>query len=201
MLAAWLGFSGIDIVVILGAIVLMYASTLLLTRLVGLRSLSEMAPLDFTITIAIGGVIAIAIMNPGRAIPEGIVAISGLYGLQAGVAMARRRWDRLRRWMQNDPILLAYDGEIIQEHMEMADVTTADLMKALRRHNIATLDDVIAVVLEVNGEISVVQGQSGRDLQQSVFDVVHLGEWGERLKETDDKEEAQEQLEEGEGRP
>lgn len=201
MLAAWLGFSGIDIVVILGAIVLMYASTMLLTRLVGLRSLSEMAPLDFTITIAIGGVIAIAIMNPDQAIPEGIVAISGLYGLQAGVAMARRRWDRLRRWMQNDPILLAYDGEIIQEHMEMADVTTADLMKALRRHNIATLDDVIAVVLEVNGEISVVQGQGGRDLQQSVFDVVHLGEWGERLKETDDKEEAQEQLEEGEGSP
>lgn len=195
----WLGIHALDLAIVIATIVVMYVATLLLTRVVGLRSLSEMAPLDFTITIAIGGVIAIAIMNPDQPILEGLVAIGGLYALQAGVAVARRRWDRVRRWIQNDPILLAYDGEIIQEHMEQAEVTTADLMKALRRNNIATLDDVIAVVLEVNGEISVVQQQDGdRQLEKSVFDVVHLGEWGERLGERgEEDEQAEEELEEG----
>ncbi len=190
MIEPWLGSSPGAILSILAAIIILYATTLVFTRLVGHRSLSEMAPLDFVITIAIGGVIAIAILAPHEPIIEPILAITGLYALQATVSFARRRWEKVRRLIQNDPILLAYDGEIIQEHMEDADITTADMMKALRQNNISSLNDVIAVVLEVTGEISVVRRFDPKDrrVEKEIFDVVHLGEWDERIGTQDEDE-------------
>lgn len=184
MIDPWLGSSPRAIVAVLITILAMYVTVLAFTRLVGLRSLSKMDPIDLTITVAVGGVIAIAIMAPREPIVEGVIALVGLYTLQGAVARARRKWAWFRRWVENDPVLLVYEGEIIEDHMEQTDMTRMDLMEALREHDVASLEGAEAVVLERTGEFSVVKApEETRHLDESVFDVVRLGDQEEKIWE------------------
>ena len=132
---------------------------ILLVRLVGLRSFSKMTNFDFVMTVAMGSLLAGAAQTtawPG--LLQTLTAMACLFVVQYGVSMIRQRSDNVQRALQNQPVLLMEDGQMLTEAMRATRVTTDDLMAKLREANALNLSEVRAVVLETTGDVSVLHG-------------------------------------------
>lgn len=133
--------------------------TVLLVRLVGLRSFSKMTSFDFVTTIATGSLIAQAgTRTDWTSFFQALAAIAGVFLIQYVLALARQRSVRIQRLITNRPILLMEDGQFLEEAMSASRVSRSSIMEKLRAANVLDFSEVRAVVLETTGNISVIHG-------------------------------------------
>ncbi|EBA11644.1 DUF421 domain-containing protein [Roseobacter sp. CCS2] len=134
-------------------------------RYVGLRAFSKMTAFDFVVTVAIGSLLAGASQATSWAgFVQAAIAIASLLLVQMIVARLRVSSDSFSNTIQNAPVLLMEDGEIIDAALDHTRVTRDDLIAKLREANVLALSDVRAVVLETTGDISVLHGSELDDV-------------------------------------
>ena len=142
---------------VLGAIALMWV--VLLVRILGLRSFSKMTNFDFVMTIALGSLIAGAAQaSDWKAFAQAMVAMAGLFLVQATSARLRKTSDHVEDLMQNDPVFLMRDGKFCDDALTYTRVAKSDLIAKLREANVLDYGQVRAVVLETTGDVSVLHG-------------------------------------------
>jgi len=141
---------------------------ILVVRVVGLRAFSKMTAFDFVVTVAIGSLLAGAAQATGwPAFTQATLAMAALLGLQYGVARWRKSSDRFESIVQNNPVLLMREGEILYPALTATRVAENDLIAKLREANVLDFAEVRAVVLETTGDISVLHG---RHLDERLLD-------------------------------
>ena len=140
---------------------LMLAAVIVIIRISGLRSLSKMSSFDFVVTVAIGSIVASTVATSTR-FANGALAVGVLLLAQAVVAVLRRRTG-FENLVDNTPMLLMRDGEMIDEALDRTRVTRSDVYAKLREANVLTTKDALAVILETTGDISVLHGDGGID--------------------------------------
>lgn len=130
-----------------------------LVRVNGLRSFSKMTAFDFVMTVAMGSLLA----GAGQATDwtgflQIVTAMAALFAVQHGAARLRSASAALEALIQNEPVILMRDGEIIESALTRTRVGRDDLVAKLREANVLDFSDVRAVVLETTGDISVLHG-------------------------------------------
>lgn len=160
MLSQWFTTSWDAAGLVLLSTVSIFVAVLVATRITGLRSFSKMSSFDFAMTVAVGSVMASTSLTSATPVAHGVLALAGLYGFQALVARLRERSERFGDVVDNTPTLLMAGPHILHEHLRSVRVTEADLRAKLREANVTRYDDVLAVVLETTGDISVLHGSS-----------------------------------------
>lgn len=156
MPAAELGSSIEATALVVASSAAMLLAIIVVVRVSGLRTFSKMSSFDFAVTLAFGSVLA-AVALSGSSLVDGMTAVVTLIGIQALIAHGRNRW-KLGRLVDNEPLLLMRDGEVIPANLQRARVTPDDVRAKLREANVRRYDDVDAVVLETTGDISVLHG-------------------------------------------
>ncbi|MEC7782819.1 MAG: YetF domain-containing protein [Bacteroidota bacterium] len=126
-----------------------------LTRIFGLKSFSKMTGFDFVITVAIGNIIGMSINSSKPEILLGAFILLALFALNYAVTLLRFESKKAEDLIDNDPLLLMENGQILEENMKASKVTQAELQSKLREANVIRLSQVKAVILETTGEISV----------------------------------------------
>ena len=91
-------------------------------------------------------------------------------GLDHAVPPQFRRRSFGSNLVDNTPMLLVRDGQFIEEALTKARVTRSDVYAKLRQTNVHRMDEVLAVVLETTGDISVIHGEG--PLDAALFDNV-----------------------------
>lgn len=135
--------------------ILVYAIIIIYTRLSGLRTFGKLSSFDFSITIAIGSIIASVILNSSVSLLQGVVALGVLIGLQFLLSKLRRWWRPVEKVISNTPLLLMIEGKILEKNMEKVSLSENTLVSKLREANVFDLSEVQAVVIETTGDISV----------------------------------------------
>lgn len=151
----WLFSGWKDLPLVLLSGIATYAAILLYTRIVGLRSLSKMSAADFAMTVAVGSLFASTIATKSPSLVLGLAALATLYVGQYLLAWSRRQSSWVSHVVDNEPLLLMCHGEILDDNLEQANVTRNDLYGKLREANVYQFDQVLAVVFETTGDISV----------------------------------------------
>ncbi len=132
---------------------------ILLVRIVGLRSFSKMTNFDFVMTVAMGSLLAGAAQTVKWVdLVQILTAMVALFAVQLSVRYLRKRSDAVDSVLQNSPVLLMRNGEILHAALRRTRVTEADLIAKLREANALELSAVKAVVLETTGDVSVLHG-------------------------------------------
>ncbi|UYV11672.1 MAG: DUF421 domain-containing protein [Phycisphaera sp.] len=152
------GWEGIVRTLILG--ILAYVMIVTYLRLSGLRTLSKMNAFDFIVTIALGSTLASILLSKEVTLAEGTVAVGTLVGLQFLVTWisVRARW--VRRAITGEPLLLLYNGELLDDALKRARVTPDEVHMALRGAGLQGMQNAHAVVLETDGTFTVLpQGE------------------------------------------
>lgn len=152
----WLATTPSEFFTIILSTVVVYSAILLYTRLAGLRSFSKISAADFAMTVAIGSLFASTISSRDPALLNGLLALGCLYTGQWALARVRRSADWTRRIIDNRPLLLVAHGEFIEENLQKANITRADMFAKFREANATDYQEIIAAVFETTGDISVV---------------------------------------------
>lgn len=157
--------------ILLRAVLVIFA-VILMTRLYGLRSFSKMSSFDFSITVAFGSVIGGFVLSPDTDIAVGAFAVLAIFLVQIALGYLRTHMSGVAGMIDNAPLLLMRDGEILPDALKEAHMTEADLIAKLREANVLSFAQVRAVVMEATGDISVLhQSGAAPDIERMIADV------------------------------
>lgn len=156
----WFGIAPAEVAYVVGSVLAMYVAVLLLVRLAGLRSFAEMTSFDFAMTIAVGTIIGTTAISGTISVPVGAIALATLFLFQFTIAWARvhTSWGDL---FDNTPRLVMANGEVLDGPLEDTRLTREDLYAKLREANVRNFDEVLAVVVETTGDVSVIHTEGG----------------------------------------
>jgi len=141
--------------IIIGA--LAYISLILLLRISGKRTLSKLSAFDLVVSVAIGSVLATILLNKQVKLAEGVTAMTVLIVMQYIAAWLSVRSKFFQGLIKATPELLYYEGEYFFSTMKKARILEVEILHAARSSGISSMKDVEAVVLEPNGNISVIK--------------------------------------------
>jgi len=129
-------------------------------RISGKRTLAKFNAFDFVVTVALGSTLSYMMLAQVPLI-EGTVVLLLTIILQYLFAWTARSSKKMERLINAAPRLIFYDGKFITDGMEKESITKAEIFSMIRSSGIEQIDDVKAVVMEVNGAITVVKKSEG----------------------------------------
>lgn len=151
-------WSDLSRVVLVGAAAYLFLVVVL--RVSGKRTLSQLNAFDFIVTVAIGSTLATILLSSDVSWSEGALALALLAALQLFVAWASSRWGFLRRAVTAQPAWIVRDGAIVEGSLRRNRLTESQVMQAIRSGGYGDIALVGAVVLEPNGTLSVIGSDS-----------------------------------------
>ena len=134
-----------------------YVSLVAILRISGKRTLTKFNAFDFVVTVALGSTLATVLLSKSTPLAEGIVALALLVFLQFAITWLSVRSPWFDALVKSEPTLLLHRGEFLDGALDQQRVTRAEVLAALRSHDVIDVKDVAAVVLETDGSISVVR--------------------------------------------
>ena len=157
MVEQWLSTSWTQVWLVVLSTVAIFAAVIGFTRLGGLRSFSKMSAFDFASTVAIGSTMATVAVTQ-TSLLNGVIGLATIYAMKLAVALARRQTP-IERLVDNNPLLLMSGEQLLEDNLRRANVTKGDVWAKLREANVTRYDQILAVVLETTGDISVLHGE------------------------------------------
>ncbi|MGB9867889.1 MAG: DUF421 domain-containing protein [Bacillota bacterium] len=144
--------------------VVLYLTVVVMVRIVGKRTVAQLAPFDLAVIIIAGSVAAIPIENKELGVMSGIVPIAMLGLLQYAVAWlnVRSRW--FEKLTQGTSTVLVQDGQVLEENLRKERITMSDLNIVLRQKEVEHLADVELATIEPDGMISVIKKKQAQPL-------------------------------------
>ena len=162
MFEKWIYASPSQLGLIFLSAVCIHASLLVYTRLVGLRSFSKMSATDFVMTIAVGSLFGATITAPSPTLIMGMFAIGCVFVIQWIISILRVHSKIISKTVDNCPLLIMAGSEILHDNLRKSNMTEGDLMAKLREANAFDLDQVLAVIFETTGDVSVLHSADGK---------------------------------------
>ena len=159
--------------IIIGTIVV-YIAVIIFTRIFGLKSFSKMTGFDFVNTVAIGNLIGMTIATSNPKLLLGILLIGLLYLANYLVSLLRFRSKTARKHLDNSPVLIMRDGQILYDNLNKVEITENELRGKLREANVIRLNEVKAVILETTGDVSVLHGDGDKEIEDYILEDVEI---------------------------
>ena len=155
-----------------GAIII-FVMVILLTRIIGLRSFAKFTAFDFAFTIAIGSIIS-STLTSSTSLVHGSIAIASLLCITYICSWLQRKFSLFNNLISNSPLLLMEGNKILYENLAHGRIEEKQLIAKLREANVLNYDQVLAVILESTGDISVLH-KSECDSEESMDDNLMKG--------------------------
>ncbi len=127
---------------------------LIVARILGQRTISQLRILDFVIALVIGNIIAHPLSDQQLGLKGSIITTTVLMFLYiCGVYMILK-WPWFRKLVNSPPVTIVKDGEILYEGLKKARISLDVLLEELRENQIEDLKKVVLATWEANGKIS-----------------------------------------------
>ena len=149
------GWASIVRLVLVSAAV--YVGIVAALRIVGARALAKMSGYDLIVTVALGSLVATIPITESLSFADGGAALVTFLVLQEFTWWLQSRSERVHHLVREQPKIVLWDGELLDDRLRDLEVTADEVRAAVRRGGMYTLADVQAVVLENDGEWSVIQ--------------------------------------------
>ncbi|MCH8570930.1 DUF421 domain-containing protein [Nesterenkonia sp. AY15] len=137
-----------------------YAVLVLVIRLSGKRTLSQLNAFDFIVTVALGSVLATILLSSDVSWSEGALALVLLASLQFVLAWISARAPKFRTLITARPAVVFHEGQMQQEQLRRNRLSASEVHQAIRSSGSGDLSSIAAVVLETNGTLSVISTQN-----------------------------------------
>lgn len=135
-----------------GVIITIYA--IILFRTNSARLYGSHSPLDFIIYIILGAILGEAIVNNIPLISSMIVCTL-IIAIHRFLAYLSFKSHRVGKYIKGEKLCIIKNGKYIQKNLRCCQMTTNDVLQALRiQHGVEDLDLIKKAILERGGQIS-----------------------------------------------
>ena len=135
--------------------ILIYILALILSKLIGIKIISQMNFFDFIVGVSIGSMIAKIIIDKDHVVFSGIVALITFALLTISTSYLNLKSYSARRIINAKTLILVENGRIIDKNLKRLRITINELMMKLREKDVFNLEDVQFAIMESNGQLSV----------------------------------------------
>jgi len=130
---------------------------MVIARILGKATISQMTYHDFVAAITLGAITANLAFNvkmSGWQLFVALMIFGGIAYLFLVLAMKNRT---IRKWISGQPTVIIQEGQILESNMRKLKFTLDTLNQELREKNIFNIEEVEYAVLELNGKLSVLR--------------------------------------------
>ena len=140
--------------------VLAYLVLFLFIRISGKRTLAKLTAFDFVVTVTLGSTLSSMILGKVT-LAEGSVALVGIIALQYLLAWTAMKSKTMEKVINSSPTMVFYRGEFLEDAMKKEVLTRDEVYAEIRKFRLMDVDQVEAVVMELNGELTVIKKSPG----------------------------------------
>jgi uncharacterized membrane protein YcaP (DUF421 family) len=140
-----------------------YIALVILLRVAGWRRLTQMSGFDFIVAVTIGSAFGRMLTAREVGLLDAVVTFTVLLMLQQAVAWLQQRSPRFGSLIRAKPVLVCYQGRILEDVLSEQRLREAELMQAVRAQGLGSVAEAEAIVLEPDGSFSVVQRNTAGD--------------------------------------
>ena len=151
----------------LGRIVLtavtVYVLIVIITKVSGKRSTSQLNNFDWIVTVMIGSLGASTILLKDIPLIEGISSILVLYVMQFLVTKYASISPQFSSFILSEPRIVFYQGQFLPDAMRAERLTRQELECAMRSEGVNNFDDVEAIVFESDAQLTIIPKTTSSD--------------------------------------
>jgi uncharacterized membrane protein YcaP (DUF421 family) len=134
-----------------------YLFLLALFRLAGQRALSQVTTFDLVLLLIISEATQQALIGNDNSMTHAALLIMTLVGLDILLSLIKQRSKRVRRILEDAPLVLVDDGKLLRDRMDKVRVDEDDILEAARGcQGLERLSQVRYAVLERSGTITII---------------------------------------------
>ncbi|SFH79306.1 DUF421 domain-containing protein [Pisciglobus halotolerans] len=148
---------------------LAYLLLILVLRIFGKRTLSKLNAFDFVVTIALGSILATILTSRDLTLVDGTIAFTILIFLQFIITKLTIYFQIADKAVKASPTLLFYKGQYDFEAIKKERLSEEEILQAVRSKGSASMEDILAVVLETSGDLSIIQKRSKSSPESSTL--------------------------------
>jgi uncharacterized membrane protein YcaP (DUF421 family) len=141
--------------IIAGKSTAVYLFIIAAIRLFGKKELAQLSVVDLVFILLISNSVQNAMVGSDTTLPGGMAAALGLFIANYLFKCLLRNSAWLSKAVQGEKIVLVHDGVILKKGMQEAMMSHDELERAVREHGVSSIGEANLVILEVDGNISV----------------------------------------------
>lgn len=134
-----------------------FVITLLITRILGKQTLSNMNFHEFITAVILGGIGANFAFNEKIKVMHLLISLVVFTLISYLLSKILVRFRTARKWTEGTPSVLIEGGKLLESNMKKNNMTLDTLNQLLRRKDIFDIDEVEYAILEINGALSVMK--------------------------------------------
>lgn len=144
-----------DLFLVIGRILTILPLLLVITLLMGKRSIGELPIFDFLVVITLGAVVGADIADPKISHIHTVVAIIAIALLQRFVARLVLNRRKIVRLITFEPTIVIKDGQFLKQNIKDIRYSIDNILQMLREREIFDIRDVHLGIIEANGKLTV----------------------------------------------
>lgn len=176
-----------DIINITGRSLLMFTLTLGAVRVMGKRSVAELAPFDLSVIIIMGSVAALPLEEEDIHILHGIIPIVTLAAMQYLLAVISMHWRGFEKVTQGMSTPIVVNGQILRDNLHKEHVSDADLHIMLRQAGAERMEDIAMAILEPTGAVTVIKKKEAQPVTPKDMDLMTLSRMDTILRQSQER--------------
>jgi len=132
-----------------------YFILFIIIKIVKKKKIGDLAPFEFALLLTITGIVISTITNGDKSIPAAVIFICTLSFLNILTHEFTYRYRWFEELIDGQARVVILNGKIHKNVLKREKITNAELLVALREHEVMNPNEVKCAILEVDGKISV----------------------------------------------
>ncbi|MPZ78794.1 MAG: DUF421 domain-containing protein [Deltaproteobacteria bacterium] len=140
--------------------VVIYFFLLVVFRLSGKRSLSQLTSFDFVLLLIIAEATQQGLIGNDFSLTQALLLIMTLIGIDILISLLKQRFPRLERWVDGIPLVIVENGRPLKHLMDKERIDEKDVLTAAREtQGLERMEQIRYAVLERSGGISIIPNE------------------------------------------
>lgn len=141
--------------------IIIYVCLVIGMRLMGKRTIGELQPFEFTITLAIADLACMPMQDISVPLIYGLVPLFVMFLLHYLITVIAGKSIKFRRFLNGKPVIVITEQGIDYKAINSLNVNINDILESLRSQQFFSPEQVKYAVYETNGNLSVLENEEG----------------------------------------
>ena len=141
----------------------MYLSSIIIMRVAGKKEVSQLELSELVTSFMVSEIACMPITDPQVPLYKAILYSAAVIVINLIISVLSVRVPFVKHMVAGKPQFLVVKGEINKKEMYKAQVTLSELISAMRREGVCSVDKINYAVLESDGNISIIARENDED--------------------------------------
>jgi uncharacterized membrane protein YcaP (DUF421 family) len=137
-----------------------YFGLMILFRLAGKRTLTEMTSFDFILLLILGDLVQSALLDNDESLFGSFLVVLTILSVDILMSLLKQKSKTIEKLMDGVPLVIVENGKLVKQYADKARVDEGDVMQEARKQRgLERLDQIKYAVLEKSGGITIIPMQ------------------------------------------